>query len=266
MPADDDMMKPAGGLGPGKNEGGRLLGAVANDQLIAIDADRWAGAAHRDHAILDDGVVRVIGVHARALICGLVQAVDTELDEAEHLGVAPVHRAGCGHELLISVAIEARAAIASSASADLKLRIPKMTRPTVPARTTGDGHSELASLIGRHGSGAPPTTIAPRLQFSGLSRRRDRSRHAALAPSNSSAVAFASAFLICSCMYGRTSKRPGGICHSFGNPKARLKILNAEGFGSSSIGSLIPRTTQMSSVVSERRSASLRPRKIVRSG
>jgi hypothetical protein len=30
-------------LGPGKNEGRRLLRAVANDQLIAIDADRRAG-------------------------------------------------------------------------------------------------------------------------------------------------------------------------------------------------------------------------------
>jgi hypothetical protein len=46
----------------------------------------------------------------------------------------------------------------------LKLRIPRMTRPAVAARTSGDGHSELASLIGRHGSGAPPTTMAPRRQ------------------------------------------------------------------------------------------------------
>jgi hypothetical protein len=66
MPADDDVVKPAGGLGSGKNEGRRLLRAVTNDQLIAIDADRWAGAAHHDHAVLDDGVVRVIRMHAHA--------------------------------------------------------------------------------------------------------------------------------------------------------------------------------------------------------
>src|SRR6202042_615579 len=124
-------------------------------------------------------------------------------------------------ELLISFTIEVKVAIASSPSEDLKPRVPRMMRPTVAARTTGDDHNKLASLIGRHGSGAPPMTIAPRLQFSGLSRRRDRNRHTVLAPSNSWAVAVERLFLICSCMYGKTSKRPGGICHSFGNPKAR---------------------------------------------
>src|ERR1700677_4476327 len=153
--------------------------------------------------------------------------------------------------MLIWVAIEAKPAIASAPSGDLKLRIPRTMRPTAPARTTGDGQSELATLIGRHGKGAPPTTIAPRLQFSGLSRRCDRHQHTALAPPNSWAVAVERLFLICSCMYGKTSKRPGGICHSFGNPKARLKTLNAEGFGSSNIGSRIPRTTQKSRVVRE---------------
>jgi hypothetical protein len=64
------------------------LRAVANDQLIAIDPDCRTGAAHRDHAILDDGVIRVVGVHARALVCGLVQAVDAELDATEQLVAA----------------------------------------------------------------------------------------------------------------------------------------------------------------------------------
>ena len=73
MSADDDMVKLSGDLGSGKNKGRRLLRAVANDQLIAIDADRWAGAAHHDHAILDDGVVRIIGVHASALAFRIVQ-------------------------------------------------------------------------------------------------------------------------------------------------------------------------------------------------
>ena len=76
-----------------------------------------------------------------------------------------------GHEMLISLAIEATAAGPSSPSADLKLRITRVMRPTIAARATGDGQIELASFIGRHGSGAPLTTIAPRLQYWGLSRR-----------------------------------------------------------------------------------------------
>src|SRR5215469_16256120 len=41
-------------------------------------------------------------------------------------------------------------------------------RPTIAAHATGEGHIELASLIGRHGSGALLTTIAPRLQYFGV--------------------------------------------------------------------------------------------------
>jgi hypothetical protein len=55
---------------------------------IAIYADRWAGATHHNHAILDDGVIRVIRVHARALALGIGRAGGAVLDATEQLVAA----------------------------------------------------------------------------------------------------------------------------------------------------------------------------------
>jgi hypothetical protein len=86
-------------------------------------------------------------VHARALAFRLVWAGRAVLDATEQLVAAGVHHSDS--EMLISLAIKAKAAAASSPSADLKLRIPKMTRPTVAARMTGDGRISIHRVRNR---------------------------------------------------------------------------------------------------------------------
>ena len=68
MPADDDMPELPRGLRPRQNERLRLLRAVSNHKPVAVDADCRAGAAHHDHAILDNSVIGVIRVPVRALV------------------------------------------------------------------------------------------------------------------------------------------------------------------------------------------------------
>jgi hypothetical protein len=64
MPASDNMAELPGGF----RARGRVpvcLRAIANDKSVTINADCWAGAAHDDDAILDNGIVGVIRVHGR---------------------------------------------------------------------------------------------------------------------------------------------------------------------------------------------------------
>jgi hypothetical protein len=92
MSADDDMPKVSGGFRPCQKERRRLLGPVANDEPVAVNPDRRPGAAYRDHAILNNGVIRIVGVHARASAYGATW--DDDRKNAGNLFVSGAHQAG----------------------------------------------------------------------------------------------------------------------------------------------------------------------------
>src|SRR5207248_10037109 len=69
MPADSNMAQLSGSFRPRQNERWRLLWAVANHEPVAVNADCRPGAAYHDNAILDDGVIRVVGPHRAPQLC-----------------------------------------------------------------------------------------------------------------------------------------------------------------------------------------------------